>query len=75
MGNHRYPKTRRKRSTEYAKSTKLIKLLGKETLEEIFSRKGMYLASTEISELTGIFFSAYVVHHVRKKIGGTNENA
>ena len=67
---HEYPKTRKNRTTEYAESTKLINLLGKEVLSEIFSRKGQYLASAEIIELTGTYYSPYVVRLARTKIAG-----
>ena len=65
---HEYPKTRKSRKTDYAESTKLINVVGREVLAEIFSRKGMYLASREISELTGIYYSPYVCRLVRTKI-------
>ena len=67
---HEYPKTRKSRRTDYAESTKLINLLGSEALAEIFSRKGMYLASKEITELTGAYYSPYVVRLARTKIAG-----
>ena len=67
---HEYPKTRKNRTTDYAESTKLINLLGVAALSEIFSRKGMYLASKEITELAGTYYSPYVVRLARTKIAG-----
>jgi hypothetical protein len=66
MKKHNYPKDRRPKSnTDYAKSTQLIMLLGKEKLSEIFSHKGMYLASKEISEMTGTYYSPAVIKYTR----------
>ena len=69
MKKHNYPKTRKPRTTEYAKSTQLIKALGTDYLKEVFSRVGMYLAAYEISEKLGMPVSPYVVRYTRNKIG------
>jgi len=69
MRKHNYPKTRKPRTTEYAKSTQLIKVLGIDYLKEVFSRVGMYLAAYEISEKLGTPVSPYVVRYTRNKIG------
>ena len=68
MAKHNYPKTRKPRNTDYAKSTKLLKSVSEETLKEIFSRVGMYLAGKELSLITGEFISPYVAHYTRRKL-------
>lgn len=65
---HRYPKTRKPRITDYAKSSQLIKSLGVEHLKQIFDTIGMYRASRQISELTGKNYSPYVIRYTRSKV-------
>jgi len=76
--SHDYPKNRKNRDTSYAKSTQLINLLGIFKIQEILDRVGMYSASKEISELTGDFYSPYVIRTVRYKLnkeGQKNEES
>jgi hypothetical protein len=75
MGHRMYPAKRKQRTTEYAKSTQLINILGVPKIQEILNRVGMYTASKEISEITGSFYSPYVIRTVRSKINkGENNN-
>lgn len=64
---HNYPKNRKPRNVEYSKSYKLFQSLGRETLTEILSRVGMFLAAREIKALLGYEVSAPVVRHCRTR--------
>ena len=66
MGNHNYPKTRKKRDTSYAKSTQLLQTVGADKFKEIFSRVGMYLAAKELSEELKTPISPYICRYIRK---------
>lgn len=65
---HNYPKVRKKRNTDYAKSTFLIKTVGLDKFCEVLSRKGMYLASDELTMVSGQYISPYIIRYVRNKI-------
>ena len=66
MGHHNYPAIRKNRTTEYAKSTQLLKLLGADKFKEIFSRVGMYLAAKELSLELGEHVSPSVCRYIRR---------
>jgi hypothetical protein len=77
MGNHNYPKTRKaKSSTDYAKSTQLLKIVGRNRFVEMFAKVGMYLAAKELSKELNTPVSPYVVRYIRKyKLNeGANNN-
>ena len=63
MGN--YPATRKNRTTDYAKSTQLLKTIGVDRFKEIFSKVGMYLAAKQLSEELDTLVSPYVCRYIR----------
>ena len=74
MKKHSYPVERKKRTTDYAKSTQLLKTVGFDKFKEIFSRVGMYLAAKELSIELGTPVSAYVCRYIRNYKLNTGEN-
>jgi hypothetical protein len=66
MAHHIYPATRKKRSTEYAKSTQLLKIVGADKFKEMFSNMGMYLCAKHLSQELNIPVSPYVCRYIRK---------
>lgn len=66
MGHNNYPTTRKNRTTEYAQSTQLLKIIGVERFKEIFSRVGMYLAARELEKELNTPVSSSVVRYIRR---------
>lgn len=63
---HSYPKYRKHRDCSYSKSSKIVSQLGIETVKEILTKHGQYIAAQKLSDLCGWKVSPYVTYYLRK---------
>jgi hypothetical protein len=64
MGNHRYPGTRKKRSTKYSMTYKILNEIGKDKLFEIWVKNGHRRTSFILSEMLNVWVSPMVIQYI-----------
>ena len=68
MAFHRYPKTRKKRNTDYSMTQRLLKQIGKEKVHEIWTQNGHRRSAKILTEMMGEWVSPMVLQYMAARL-------